>query len=69
MEAHPGDVIVVESEQVAQPARRGVIEEVLAKEPPRFRICWEDSHTSILTPSAGTARIERRKKARRPKAT
>jgi hypothetical protein len=69
MEAQPGDVIVVESERVAQPGRRGVVEEVLREEPPCFRVRWEDGHTSILTPSAGTARIERRRRARRRKVT
>jgi hypothetical protein len=42
-----------------------VIEEVLGEEPQRFRIRWDDGHTSILTPSAGSARIEERKKARK----
>jgi hypothetical protein len=65
MSAQAGDVIVVESERVAQPVRRGVIEEVLREEPPRFRIRWDDGHTSIFTPSAGAATIEKRKKARR----
>jgi hypothetical protein len=69
MGAQPGDVIVVESERAAQPGRRGVVEEVLREEPPRFRIRWEDGHTSNLTPSAGTARIERRRWARRRKVT
>jgi Domain of unknown function (DUF1918) len=69
MEAQPGDVIVVESERVAQPGRRGVVEEVLREEPPCFRVRWEDGHTSILTPSAGTARIQRRRRARRRKVT
>jgi hypothetical protein len=69
MEARPGDVIVVESERVAQPGRRGVVEEVLREEPPCFRVRWEDGHTSILTPSAGTARIERRRRPRRRKVT
>jgi hypothetical protein len=46
--------------------RRGVIEEVLQEEPPRFRIRWDDGHTSIFTPSAGAATIEKRK-ARRAK--
>jgi len=69
MTAQAGDLIVVESERVAQPARRGVIEEVLHEEPPRFRIRWDDGHTSIFTPSAGAARIEGRKKAGRPNAT
>jgi hypothetical protein len=67
--AQAGDVVVVESERVAQPVRRGVIEEVLQEQPPRFRIRWDDGHTSIYTPSAGAARIEARKKTRRPKPT
>ena len=57
MRPHAGDRIVVESEKVAQPSRAGVIEEVLQEEPPRIRVRWEDGHTSILTPSAGVARI------------
>jgi hypothetical protein len=69
MTAQAGDLIVVESERAAQPGRRGVIEEVLQEEPPRFRIRWDDGHTSIFTPSAGSARIEKRKKARKPSAT
>ena len=69
MEVQPGDVIVVESERAAQPARRGVIEEVLKEEPPRFRVRWDDGHTTILTPSAGTARIEGPRKGRRSKVT
>jgi Domain of unknown function (DUF1918) len=69
MGAQPGDVIVVESERAAQSGRRGVVEEVLREEPPCFRVRWEDGHTSILTPSAGTARIERRRRARRRKVT
>ena len=69
MTAQAGDVIVVESERVTLPVRRGVIEEVLQEEPPRFRIRWDDGHTSIYTPSAGAATIERRKKARKSKTT
>jgi hypothetical protein len=65
MTARAGDLIVVESERVTQPVRRGVIEEVLEEEPPRFRIRWDDGHTSILTPSVGSARIEKRRKARK----
>jgi hypothetical protein len=63
MEGRTGDSIVVESERVAQPSRRGVIEEVLQADPPRFRVRWEDEHISIFTPTAGSARIERRKRA------
>jgi len=69
MTAQPGDLIIVESERVAQPARRGVIEAVLQEEPPRFRVRWDDDHTSILTPTGGTARIEGRKKARRARSS
>jgi hypothetical protein len=65
MTTQAGDLIVVESERVTQPVRKGVIEEVLQEEPPRFRIRWDDGHTSIFTPSAGSARIEKRKKARK----
>ena len=34
--------------------------EVLEEEPPRYQVRWEDGRTSILTPSAGSARIEQR---------
>jgi Glu-tRNA(Gln) amidotransferase subunit E-like FAD-binding protein len=57
MTVHVGDTIVVESEKVRQAARSGVIEEVLQENPRRVRVKWEDGHTSILTPSAGAARI------------
>jgi hypothetical protein len=59
-----GDTIVVESERVAAAARTGVIEEVLQEEPPRYQVRWEDGRTTILSPSAGAARIEQTKRAR-----
>ncbi len=61
MRAHVGDRIIVESEKVAQPSRAGVIEEVLQEDPTRVRVRWEDGHSSVLTPSAGAARITPRK--------
>jgi len=64
MDAGVGDRIIVESERAAQSGRAGVIEEVLADDPPRFRVHWDDGHTSIFAPSAGVARIERSKKKR-----
>jgi hypothetical protein len=64
MDAGVGDRIIVESERAAQSGRAGVIEEVLAHDPSRFRVCWDDGRTSIFTPSAGVARIERLKKKR-----
>lgn len=62
MKATVGDTIVVEAERVAQTARRGTIEEIMQEEPPRFRVRWEDGRESILTPSAGSARIEAKAK-------
>ena len=58
MRASVGDTIVAESERAGQSPRRGVIEEVLQEDPPRFQVRWEDGHTSLYTPSAGAARIE-----------
>lgn len=63
MTAKAGDSIVVEWERVAQLVRRGVIEEVLQQEPPRFRVRWDDGHIGTFTRSAGAARVEARKKA------
>ncbi len=64
MDASVGDRIIVESERAAQSGRAGVIEEVVAHDPSRFRVRWDDGRTSIFTPSAGVARIERLKKKR-----
>jgi hypothetical protein len=61
MNLQAGDKIVVESEKVTQPGRAGVIEEVLREDPPSVRVRWDDGHTSILTPSAGAARVIRGK--------
>jgi hypothetical protein len=58
MKAAIGDRIVVESEKVGQPARAGVVEDVLDDEPLRVRIRWEDGHMSVLTPAAGAATIQ-----------
>ena len=62
MDARVEDRIVVESERAAQSGRTGVIEEVLAQDPPRFRVHWDDGRTSILAPSTGVARIEHKRK-------
>jgi hypothetical protein len=62
MHAAIGDRIIVESEHAAQSGRAGVIEEVLADDPPRFRVRWDDGHEAIFAPSAGVATIERSKK-------
>jgi hypothetical protein len=59
-----GDTLVIESERADATGRRGVIEVVLQEQPPRYQVRWEDGHTSILTPSAGAARIEQKKRPR-----
>jgi len=58
MKCEVGDRIVVESEKVGQSVRKGVIEDVLAQDPPRLRVRWEDGHTSVFTPAGGAAKIE-----------
>jgi uncharacterized protein DUF1918 len=63
-----GDTVVVESERFDATGRRGVIEEVVQEQPPRYQVRWEDGHSSILTPSAGSARIEQKKPRARTKA-
>jgi hypothetical protein len=59
-----GDTIVIEAARVTATGRRGVIEEVVQGQPPRYRVRWENGHTSILAPSAGSARIEQKKRPR-----
>ena len=59
-----GDTIVIESERASATGRRGVIEAVVEERPPRYRVRWEDGHTSILAPAAGSARIEEKKRRR-----
>lgn len=58
MKAKVGARIVVEAERLGQAIRKGVIEEVLAQDPPRYRVRWEDGHTTVFTPTAGSAKIE-----------
>jgi Domain of unknown function (DUF1918) len=58
VKAHDGDRIVVESERVAQPPRTGVVEEVITEDPARLRVRWDDGHTTVFAPAAGSARIE-----------
>lgn len=65
MKGSIGDTIVVESERVATPVRTGVIEVVLKDQPPRYQVRWEDGHTSIFSPSAGSAHIVRAKRQKR----
>jgi hypothetical protein len=66
MTAKVGDRIVVESEHVGTPTREGEIVEIIEGEVGvRYRVAWEDGHTSIFTPSGGSARIVPKQKAKR----
>ena len=58
MKAEVGDRIVVEAEKVGHPTRTGVVEQVLASDPPRLRVRWEDGHTTGFAPTAGAATVE-----------
>jgi uncharacterized protein DUF1918 len=58
MLAKAGDRLLVESEKVGQATRTGIIEEVLAEDPPRYRVRWGDGRTTLYTPQAGAAKIE-----------
>jgi hypothetical protein len=60
-----GDRIVVESEHVGQPTREGQIVEIIeGATGVRYRVRWEDEHTSIYTPSGGSARIVPKQRAK-----
>ena len=54
-----GDRIVAESESTERPARTGTVADVLKTDPaPRYRIDWDDGHTTIYTPAAGALHLE-----------
>ncbi len=49
-----GDRVEVETESTERRARSGTVREVLRKDPmPRYRIDWDDGHSSVYTPAAG----------------
>jgi Domain of unknown function (DUF1918) len=49
-----GDRVVAESESTERPPRIGTVREVLRAGPsPRYRIEWDDGHTTSYTPAAG----------------
>jgi len=59
------DHIVVASDKVGIPERRGEILEVIAHESGvEYRVRWEDGHESSIRPHGGSARIERAGKTR-----
>jgi hypothetical protein len=55
-----GDRVVAESESTARAQRMGTVLEVLRGDPaPRYRIEWDDGHTTIYTPAAGALHAAR----------
>jgi hypothetical protein len=49
-----GDRVVAESESTDRAPRTGTVREVVHADPsPRYRIEWDDGHTTIYTPAAG----------------
>jgi hypothetical protein len=49
-----GDRVVAEAESTERRPRTGTVREVLHVEPsPRYRIEWDDGHTTVYTPAAG----------------
>jgi hypothetical protein len=70
MAAKKGDRIVVESAQVGQPNREGLILEVIEGSiRARYRVRWSDGHESTFSPSLGSARIEPAPGKKSPQAT
>ena len=59
-----GDRVVAESESTQRAARAGTIREVLREDPSaRYRVEWDDGHTTLYTPAAGALQPERRPSA------
>jgi hypothetical protein len=59
MATKAGDHIVVTTDKVGIPERRGEILEVFAHQTgPEYRVRWEDGHESSIRPHGGNARIE-----------
>ena len=59
MTAKAGDHVVVESERVGVPERRGEILEVIEHETSiEYRVRWDDGHESSIRPHGGSVRIE-----------
>ena len=55
-----GDRVVAESESTGRSARAGTVLEVVRGDPaPRYRIEWDDGHTTTYTPAAGALHSDR----------
>jgi hypothetical protein len=59
-----GDRVEAESESTLRAPRVGTVREVLHDDPsPRYRVEWDDGHTTIYTPAAGALRAARGERA------
>jgi hypothetical protein len=55
-----GDRVVAEAESTERRPRSGTVREVLREDPaPRYRIEWDDGHSSVYTPAAGSLHAAR----------
>jgi hypothetical protein len=52
MDLKVGDRVIAESESTERPPRTGTVDEVVIPGK-RYRIRWDDGHTTIYTPAAG----------------
>ncbi len=54
-----GDRVIAEAESTERRPRSGTVREVLREDPtPRYRIEWDDGHSSLYTPAAGALHAE-----------
>ena len=61
-----GDRVVAESESTERRARYGTVCEVLHEDPhARYRVEWDDGHTSVYTPAAGALHLSQENATRR----
>lgn len=57
-----GDRVVAEAQSTARAPREGTVREILRGDPsPRYRIEWDDGHTTSLTPAAGVLHAARKR--------
>jgi hypothetical protein len=62
-----GDRVVAESESTERHARNGTVREVVHGDPrARYRIEWDDGHTSVYSPAAGALQLTRQTAERAP---
>jgi hypothetical protein len=52
----PGVRVIVESERLARPPRRGSVERILSAM--RYEVRWDDGRTSVITPASGALRMD-----------